>query len=197
MIQEHRGSAARQQRYEYEDDERDHRDDDEQERSERAQYEYEYEHDADENQRSSSTGQRTHRRRDSRSVADLVRDLRDEATLLARQQVELAKAEMTEKFSKWARNAAYIAVGGFIAYAGFLFLLLAATFGVLFGLIEGGMADVHALWVAPLLVGVVVAVVGYIFVQKGISTLKRASAIPQRTRRTLREDKQWLEQKTR
>ncbi len=179
MIQEHRGSAAHRQRYE--DDDRDHRDyDDEREHGERAQRTHEQ-----------------HRRRDSRSVADLFRDLRDEATLLARQQVELAKAEMTEKFSKWTRNAVYIAVGGFIAYAGFLFLLLAATFGVLFGLIEGGMADVHALWVAPLLVGVVVAVVGYIFVQKGISTLKRASVVPKRTHRTLREDKQWLEQKTR
>jgi hypothetical protein len=135
------------------------------------------------------------RARDGRPISHIVRDLRDEATLLMRQQVELLKAEMTAKASKWTRNAVYIAVGGFIAYAGFIFLLLAATAGVLFALIEAGVAQMHALWLAPLIVGLIVAIVGYIFVQKGISTLKRASAMPKRTARTLREDKQWLQSK--
>lgn len=136
------------------------------------------------------------RARDGRPISHIVRDLRDEATLLMRQQVELLKAEMTAKVSKWTRNAVYIAVGGFIAYAGFIFLLLAATAGVLFALIEAGVQQMHALWLAPLIVGFVVAIVGYIFVQKGISTLKRASAMPKRTARTLREDKQWLQSRS-
>ena len=135
------------------------------------------------------------RARNGRPISQIVSDLRDDATLLMKQQLELFKAEMTSKVAKWSRNAIYIAIGGFIAYAGFLVLLLAASFGLMVALMEGGMEQIHALWVAPLIVGFIVAVVGYIFIQKGISTLKRATAVPRRTVRTLREDKQWLQNK--
>jgi hypothetical protein len=166
---------------------------------ESTQHEYERQHDPHARHAEPRPDSREYRRGyrgNGRPIAEIVGDLRDEATLLVKQQVELLKAEMSAKASKWTRNAVYIAVGAFIAYGGFLFLLLAATFGVMFGLIEGGVAQVHALWAAPLIVGFVVAVVGYIFVQKGISTIKRTPATPRRTARTLREDKQWLQSKT-
>lgn len=135
------------------------------------------------------------RMRGNRPITQIVRDLRDEATLLMRQQMELFKAEMSEKVSTWSRNSVFIAIGGFVAYAGFLFLLLAATAGVAFALIAADVAEVHAMWLAPLIVGLVVAIVGYVLIQKGISTLKHTSAMPKRTARTLREDKQWLQTK--
>ncbi len=127
-----------------------------------------------------------------RSLSDLVRDLRDETFLLVRQEVALARTEMSEKASKVGRNVIYTAVGGAIGFAGLMILLLAATAGVFVALLQGGVDSEIALWLAPLIVGAVVALVGYIFFQKGISTLKHESAAPERTIRSLKEDKQWL-----
>jgi hypothetical protein len=134
-------------------------------------------------------------RRPQRSSPDLLRQLRDDLVLLLRQEVALARVETSEKVSRMVRNVIYIAVGGFIGYAGFVFLLLAAVFGVVYGLRAGGVAVEHALWIAPLIVGGIVALLGYVFIQKGISTLKRESPMPERTMRTLNEDKEWIKEK--
>lgn len=146
----------------------------------------------------------TTRTRDSRTgltgrrpISDVFRELRDEMLLLVRQEIALARTEISHKFSKIGRNIAYLAVGAAIGLLGLVFLLLAATAGVLVALIEGGMQTNVALWLAPLIVGVVVAIVGYIFVQKAISTLKRESPVPKRTMHSLKEDQQWLKRSIR
>ena len=77
----------------------------------------------------------------------------------------------------------FLAVGGLVAYAGVLALLAA---GVL-GLAAAGLQP----WLAALLVGIVVAVIGYALVQRGLSALKRESLAPRQTVETLKEDAQW------
>ena len=58
------------------------------------------------------------------SVPSLLRELRDETTTLLRQEVALAKTEMKENLSRFGSNVAHIAIGGFIAYAGAIVLLI-------------------------------------------------------------------------
>ena len=48
------------------------------------------------------------------------------------------------------------------------------------------------MWLGPLLVGVVVAIVGYAFVHSAISTFREESLTPRITLETLRENKEWL-----
>ena len=58
------------------------------------------------------------------SIPTLLRDLRDETTTLLRQEVALAKTEMKENVSRMGSHAAQIAIGGFVAYAGIIVLLI-------------------------------------------------------------------------
>ena len=135
------------------------------------------------------------RTRDERSVTELLKDLRDETTALLQQEVALAKTEMSEKVSRIGRNAAYLAVGGAIAFAGLMFLLQAVNNLVELGLIRAGLSEETAVWVAPLIVGAVVALIGYALVQKAITTLKHEPIVPQKTVDSLEENKQWVKQK--
>jgi hypothetical protein len=130
-------------------------------------------------------------------VTGLVRELRDEAITLVRQEVELAKTEMSEKAARAARNSAYIGMGSFIAYAGALILLLAVVVGVYLGLVAAGLSHATAGWLSPLIVGGLLAIVGYVFIQKGISTLKQETVVPERTVDSIKADKEWMEEKVR
>lgn len=141
------------------------------------------------------TADRTRLENGERSIGDLIRDLRDESLTLLRQEVALAKTEMSEKAAKLIRNLIYLAVGGLIAYAGLIFLILAVTFGAQVGLVKLGLSLDVATWLAPLLVGIIVGIVGYTLVQKAVSTLSNESIVPEKTTESLKEDKQWIEKK--
>jgi xanthine/uracil permease len=134
---------------------------------------------------------------DGRSATDLFKELRDEVTRLVRQEVALAKTEMSEKTSRWTRNGAYLAAGAAIAFAGFTVLLLAAAAGLYVGLVAAGLSHATAGWLAPLIVGVIVAAIGYGLIQKAISTFKHESAVPERTVQSLADNKQWVKEKVR
>ncbi len=125
------------------------------------------------------------------SLGTLFKDLADETRTLVRQEIEFAKTEMTQKASLVGRNVAYLAVGGAIAYAGLLVLLLAITAG-LFQLLTLAVGPGVSSWLSPLIVGIVVGVVGYLLVQKGINTLRRADLAPHQTIDSIRENKEWL-----
>ena len=124
--------------------------------------------------------------RDDRSLGELLGDLAQQTATLARQEVELAKTEMTQKASRVGRDLGFLAIGGAVAYAGFLAIVAA----VIFLLAANGVAW----WLAALLVGLVVAGVGYVLVQRGLSALKRDDLAPRQTLETLKEDKDWAKE---
>jgi Flp pilus assembly protein protease CpaA len=74
-----------------------------------------------------------------------------------------------------------------VAYAGLLAVLAAAII-----LLNA----VMPLWVAALVVGLVVAVVGYLLVRRGLDALKREDFAPRQTMETLKEDQQWAKDQT-
>ena len=132
----------------------------------------------------------------SESIADLIKELRDEALLLVRQEVTLAKTEMSEKIGRTIRNTAYAIAGALVAFLGLIFILQAVTALTGVGLKAAGVAPQQCLWLAPLIVGVVVAVIGTIFVTKGIATLKNETLLPEKTIDSLKGDKAWIQSKT-
>jgi hypothetical protein len=133
----------------------------------------------------------------SESIADLIKDLRDEALSLVRQEVALAKTEMSEKLVRTVRNTAYAIAGALVAFLGLVFILQAVTALTGIGLRAAGMSAEQCLWVAPLIVGVVVAVIGATLVTKGIATLKNESLVPEKTIDSLKGDKAWIQSKAR
>lgn len=117
-------------------------------------------------------------------IADLVRD----STTLMRQEIDLAKAEMAEKAGQVGRGGAMLAAGGLVAFAGLLFLLLAAVYGL---------ATVVEPWWAALIVGGATVVVGGILLMIGRSRLSADGLAPRRTLATLREDRSWAKAQVR
>ena len=112
------------------------------------------------------------------SIADLIKELRDDALLLVRQEVALAKTEMSEKIGRALRNTAYAIAGALVAFLGLVFILQAVTAFIGVGLKAAGVASEQCLWLAPLIVGLVVAIIGTILVTKGIATLKNETLVP-------------------
>lgn len=137
------------------------------------------------------------RARDDRSIADLLKDLRDESSTLVRQEIALAKTELSEKASTFGRNAGYVAAGGAVLALGGLLLLHAVAMLVayLIALVLPDSLDALAPFLGYLIVGGVVAAVGYSLYQKGMTTLKQESAVPEKTVSSLQEDKEWLKNK--
>jgi hypothetical protein len=125
--------------------------------------------------------------RDNRSLGELFSELAQETSTLVRQEVNLAKTEMSHKASRAGKQVGVLAAGGAVAYAG----LLAILAGVIVLL-----DNVMPLWASALLVGVVVAVVGYLLVRRALDALKREDFAPRETMETLKEDQQWTKDQT-
>ena len=120
--------------------------------------------------------------RDDRSLGELFSELSQETTTLVRQEMNLATTEMTQKASRAGRHIGVLAAGGAVAYAG----LLAIIAGVI-----ALLSLVIPLWLSALLVGLVVAAVGYFLVRRGLDALKQEDLAPRETLETLKEDKEW------
>ncbi len=127
-------------------------------------------------------------RDDDRSLSELFSELTQETTTLVRQEVQLAKTEMSQKASRIGKDVGFLAAGGAVVYAG----LLAIIAGVIFLL-----GLVIPLWLSALLVGIAVALTGYYFlVRKGLDALKQEDPVPRETIETLKEDKEWAKDQT-
>jgi Putative Actinobacterial Holin-X, holin superfamily III len=145
-----------------------------------------------------STAGDVHRRHEYRPLTELVRELRDETTDLVRSEVKLAKIEISEKVSRIGRNSVYTMIGGCITQAALVVLMLAAAAGAYVALVEfADMSHETAGWLGPLAVGLIGAIIGYIFIHKGIHAISSESLVPERTVESLREDKDWAERKVR
>jgi len=131
---------------------------------------------------------------EDRSLSELIRELRDEATVLLRQEVAMAKTEMSEKASKLGRDIGTLVVGGAVAFLAAIFMLLAVTGGLAVMLMSVKF-DLHAIWIAPLIVGVIVAVIAAAMIAKVKQSLASASLVPHKTIETLKDDKQWAQAK--
>jgi predicted phage tail protein len=123
-----------------------------------------------------------------RSLGELFGELTKETTTLVRQEVALARTEMSQKVSKMGKDVASLAVGGAVAYAGFL-AILAALIIIL--------AQFIPWWLSALVVGLVVAGIGYMLVQRGLSALKKEDLAPRQTIETIKEDTEWAKEQIR
>jgi len=125
------------------------------------------------------------RRMDERPLGELFSDLVTETTTLVRNEVALAKVEMTQKVTKAGRNVGSLVIGGAIGYAALLALCAAAIL-----LLNLAMPA----WLAALIVGVVVAVVAWILISKALTALRNMDIKPQQTVESLKEDAQWIKE---
>ncbi len=121
--------------------------------------------------------------RQERSIGELFGQLTQDMTLLVRQEVQLARTEMTEKLSKLTANLISVGAGGFVAYLGGLALMAALILAV------RDLANISLAWSA-LIVGGILAIVGYVMLQRGLRELKRTELAPRRSVENIKDDVQ-------
>ncbi len=134
---------------------------------------------------------------DQRSIAELIKELRDEAIHLIRQELNLAKTEVSEKASFFGKQAGKVGAGGAVLAVGALMLLTALA--CLIAWIFAAAWEWHttsALAAGYAIVGTVIAIIGYSLYKSAMSRINREPAAPERTLQSLKEDKQWLTNKT-
>ena len=122
---------------------------------------------------------------ENRPLGDLFGDLATDMSNLVRQEVTLAKLEITQKVKYLGRNVGYLVIGGAVAYAA----LLAIIAGIIMLL-----AKVVPDWGSALIVGAVVGGIGWLLVGKAMVALQQADLTPRQTVETLKEDATWMKE---
>jgi uncharacterized membrane protein YqjE len=117
------------------------------------------------------------------STGELVGRLADEAKELVKKEVDLAKVELRTELKSEAKLALGFAVGGLAAFLALQILLAALVLGL---------AETMPAWVAALIVGGGVLIVGAVAALVGWGYRVRHPL--DKTRKTLKEDAQWVQQ---
>ena len=132
----------------------------------------------------------------SHSLASLFTRLTQEVADLIRQEVALARAEVSEKIGQIETGVGSLAAGGMIILIGLFFLAEALVVGVA-AVLQIWLDGVIAAWLAPLLVGLVIVIVGWALLAKGRSNLKAHNLELRRTAGSLRRDEELVEEHVR
>lgn len=116
-------------------------------------------------------------------VFTLIRRLADEVTTLFTKEIALLKVETTTAIRDAQSGVGSMAAGGAVLYAGFLFLLVSAFLGLSL-VVEG--------WLAALIVGAVVSIIGAIMLSSGKKKLEASSFKPEHTQAAMQKDREML-----
>jgi cytochrome c-type biogenesis protein CcmH/NrfG len=127
--------------------------------------------------------------REERSFGELLGELSEDVSTLLRQEVRLARAEMSRTLSRATTDAEKLGAGALVALAGGLTVVAA----LVLGLIALGLAA----WVSALIIGALLGVAGYVMLRNGLQDLKRMDPTPHRTVETLRDDLMWVKEQRR
>lgn len=123
-----------------------------------------------------------------KATAELLRDLSTELTGLIHQEMDLAKAELSQKAKRLGIGAGFLGSAGLIAVLALAALVAAAIAAVQLAL---------PLWAAALIVGVAMLVLAGILAFSGKSEVKRATPpIPEQALESTKEDAAWLKTQT-
>jgi len=118
-----------------------------------------------------------------RPIGEIASELTRDLSLLVRQELELAKAEMAQKGKVAAPGLEMLGAAGAVG-------LMAA--GALTACSVLVLAIFLAEWLAALVVGVVLAAAAYLLVKRGKEQVGKAGApIPEQTIETVKEDVKW------
>jgi uncharacterized membrane protein YqjE len=116
---------------------------------------------------------------ETRSVGELLRDLASDVTRLIRDELALARSEAGDKMNQMLTALVSMISGALLGLAALIILLQAVVQGL-----SNHMPD----WLASLITGGVVAIIGAIIVYGGQKALSASQLMPGRTAENLRKD---------
>jgi MFS family permease len=122
-------------------------------------------------------------------ISELVKDLATETSTLVRQEIDLAKAEMTDRGKRAGKGVGMLAAGAVVA-------LLA--FGALTAGLIAALDLAMPTWLAALIITVVYGAIAAVLVQIGRKKVQEAAPpVPEETIESVKEDVQWAKTRTR
>lgn len=124
----------------------------------------------------------------SHSTGELVKQLSEQTTTLVRKEIELAKAELSEKGKVAGQGAGLF---GGAAVVGLLAL------GVLTAMILALLDKAMDFWVAALIVTVLYGAIAAVLAMSGRDRVKQATPPAEQTVETVKEDVQWAKTQAR
>jgi xanthine/uracil permease len=119
-------------------------------------------------------------------VVGLLRQLSREVPALFTKELALAKAELQNSLSTLKAGIGAVAGGAIVFLAGFIILLMSAVYGL---------SMFMAPWLAALIVGVVVMIIGFAMLQSGKKQFEPSHFKPDRTLDALNKDQEALRRK--
>lgn len=123
------------------------------------------------------------------SIGELVKDLASETSTLVRQEIDLAKAEMTDRGKRAGKGVGMLAAGAAVAL-----LALGALTACLIAVLDLAMPT----WAAALIVTAVYAAIAGALLMSGRNQVREAAPpIPEQTIDSVKEDVQWAKTRTR
>ena len=124
-----------------------------------------------------------------RPIGELFKQLSEETSMLIRQELALARAELTEKGKEAGKGAGLFGGAG---VAGLMALGAFTAFVIL--LLDKGMAT----WLAALIVAVVYGAVAGVLAMRGRERVQQATPpTPEQTVETVKEDVEWAKSQAR
>jgi hypothetical protein len=124
----------------------------------------------------------------SRPLSDLLGGLASDISMLFRKEIELAKTEASEKLDDAIGAGRNLAIGAVFAIGAVGVFLAALVSGLTAVLIAMGMQDQLANFISALVVAVVVGIIAWTMVSRGIADLKANKLNMQRTAHSLQMD---------
>jgi hypothetical protein len=122
-------------------------------------------------------------RQEDRPLPELMKTLANQTTSLVRQEIDLAKAEFSEKGKKAGQGAGMFGGAGVIGFLALAALTAAAILGLATALPD---------WLAALIVGLVYAGVAGVLALQGRNKVQEAGPpVPEQTVETVKEDVEW------
>src|SRR3954466_12809109 len=123
-------------------------------------------------------------RADDRQIADLLRDLSDQTSTLIRKEMELARAELTEKGKRAGIGAGMFGGAGVLGFY---------AFGALTACLIAVLATaVDHVWLAALIVAAVYAAIAGVLALTGKSQVEQAvPPVPEQATESVKEDVEW------
>jgi nitrate/nitrite transporter NarK len=117
------------------------------------------------------------------SLAELIKQLSEQSSRLARQEVELAKAELAYKGKRAGIGAGMFGGAGVFGFYGLGALIAAAILAL---------ATAVTAWLAALIIAVVLAAVAGVLALQGKTQVQQATPpVPEEATESVKEDVQW------
>lgn len=129
-----------------------------------------------------------HAEQHSTGLGDLLSGLASDISGLFRKEIQLAKAEASEKLDEAMKAGRNLAIGGVLAIGAIGVLLAALVTGLASILTTMGMAETPASFVAGLIVAAVIGGIAWALIARGIAELKANKLNMQRTTNSIRMD---------